>query len=143
VAVVAGHSGHLNLNVFTRFANRSRCYIEVPAVDGVIFASGARDAADYSAAGFAEEPNRAVDSPDSNSGSDNQDLKKPIMLVVGTSDPRVPVSALRQAIAHLKSKGTPVWFLSAADEGYEFQKKANRDYCFYAMVLFLEQFLLK
>lgn len=35
-----------------------------------------------------------------------------------------------------------MWSLIAADEGHGFSKKENRDFQFYATVLFVERFLL-
>jgi len=37
----------------------------------------------------------------------------------------------------------PVWHLLAKDEGHGFRKKANADLQFYAIVLFVEHFLLE
>lgn len=41
-----------------------------------------------------------------------------------------------------RANGAPVWYLMAKDEGHGFFKKPNRDYEFYATVLFVKQFLL-
>jgi dipeptidyl aminopeptidase/acylaminoacyl peptidase len=48
-----------------------------------------------------------------------------------------------QIVNTLKSKGTPVWYLMAKDEGHGFAKKRNADFQFYATILFVEKFLLK
>jgi dipeptidyl aminopeptidase/acylaminoacyl peptidase len=142
VAVVVGtYTVHLN-PASTRFRDRSRCYVELPAVDGVIFSSKTEDSAPRSEAAFAEEW-QWRDSPDPNSGFDKQKLNEPIMLVAGRTDLRVPVSELQKDLANLKNKGVVSWYLLAANDGYEFQKKANRDFYFYALILFLERFLLK
>jgi len=63
--------------------------------------------------------------------------------VAGKNDPRVPVSESDQIVSALKKQGTEVWYLMAKDEGHGFQKKANRDFEFYATVLFLQEYLLK
>ena len=70
-------------------------------------------------------------------------IKKPMMVVAGKNDPRVPVSESNQIVAALKKQSTPVWYLTGKDEGHGFQKKANRDFEFYATVAFLNQYLLK
>jgi hypothetical protein len=36
-----------------------------------------------------------------------------------------------------------VWFLMANDEGHGFAKRKNRDFQFYATILFIQEFLLK
>src|SRR5437899_12781027 len=42
-------------------------------------------------------------------------IKKPMMVVAGKNDPRVPVSESEQIVAALKKQGTPVWYLIAKD----------------------------
>ena len=46
-------------------------------------------------------------------------------------------------VARIRKIGTPVWYLMAKDEGHGFAKKGNRDFEFYATVLFMREFLLK
>jgi hypothetical protein len=64
-------------------------------------------------------------------------IRKPMMVVAGKNDPRVPVSESDQIVAALKRNGTPVWYMVAKDEGHGYQKKANGDFEFYATVAFL------
>jgi dipeptidyl aminopeptidase/acylaminoacyl peptidase len=71
-----------------------------------------------------------------------KELKKPIFIVAGANDPRVPKSEADQMVAALKQQGTPVWYLAAKDEGHGFAKKANADFQFYATILFAENYLL-
>jgi dipeptidyl aminopeptidase/acylaminoacyl peptidase len=70
-------------------------------------------------------------------------ITKPILVVAGLNDPRVPHTEAEQIVATLKKQGTPVWFLMARDEGHGFAKKPNADYQFYATVEFARQTLLK
>ena len=70
-------------------------------------------------------------------------IKKPLFVVQGKNDPRVPYTEAEQIVAQLKKQKTPVWFLMANDEGHGFAKKSNADYLFYAMVRFMEETLLK
>jgi dipeptidyl aminopeptidase/acylaminoacyl peptidase len=69
-------------------------------------------------------------------------ITKPLFVVAGLNDPRVPHTEAEQMVARVKQNGSPVWFLMANDEGYGFRKKGNRDYQFYATVLFVRQFLM-
>jgi len=69
-------------------------------------------------------------------------LTKPIFIVQGANDPRVPLSEAEQMLAKVKENGQPVWYLMAKDEGHGFRKKSNIDYYYSAYMLFLEQFLL-
>ena len=69
-------------------------------------------------------------------------IQKPLFVIQGYNDPRVPRSESEQMVARIRKVGTPVWYLMAKDEGHGFAKKSNRDYQFYATVLFMTQFLL-
>jgi len=70
-------------------------------------------------------------------------LKKPLFVVQGKNDPRVPLSEAEQMVSTVRKNGTPVWYLLAKDEGHGFSKKKNVDYLFYASVLFIQEYLLK
>lgn len=69
-------------------------------------------------------------------------MRKPMFVVQGANDPRVPKSEADQIVAALKETRTPVWYLVANDEGHGFAKKANADYQFYATVMFIKEHLL-
>jgi len=69
-------------------------------------------------------------------------IKKPLFVVQGKNDPRVPYTEAEQIVATLKKGGTPVWYMVAADEGHGFAKKANADYQFYATIEFMRRYLL-
>ena len=43
----------------------------------------------------------------------------------------------------MRKNGSPVWYLQAANEGHGFSKKENADFLFYAMIEFLQTYLLK
>ena len=70
-------------------------------------------------------------------------ISKPLFVVQGGNDPRVPLSEAEQMVAKVKNNKSPVWYLMATDEGHGFRKKNNADYQFYATIQFVEQFLLK
>ena len=70
-------------------------------------------------------------------------IVKPLFVVQGLNDPRVPYTEAEQIVANLKQRGTPVWFLMAKDEGHGFVKKPNADFQFYATAEFVRQTLLK
>jgi dipeptidyl aminopeptidase/acylaminoacyl peptidase len=69
-------------------------------------------------------------------------LSKPLFVIQGKNDPRVPAFESDQIVAALKNRNTPVWYLVATDEGHGFSKKKNQDYQFYATVQFIKTFLL-
>jgi dipeptidyl aminopeptidase/acylaminoacyl peptidase len=69
-------------------------------------------------------------------------ITKPLFVVQGGNDPRVPLSEAEQIVDRVKSNGGSVWYLMASDEGHGFRKKNNADFQFYATILFVEQHLL-
>ena len=68
-------------------------------------------------------------------------ITRPLLVVQGLNDPRVPVTEAEQIVAQVRASGTPVWYLRADNEGHGFARKENADYQFYATVLFLRQVL--
>lgn len=78
-------------------------------------------------------------SPTNNVGK----ITKPMFIVQGKNDPRVPLPEAEQMVAALRKNGVPVWYLMAKDEGHGFGKKKNADYQFYSTVRFVQQVLLK
>ena len=72
-----------------------------------------------------------------------QRIGKPLFVVQGKNDPRVPASEALQIVEKARGNNAPVWFLMANDEGHGFAKKENADFLFYAMVMFMREFLLK
>ena len=69
-------------------------------------------------------------------------ITKPLFVVQGGNDPRVPRTESEQMAARVKKNGTPVWYLMATDEGHGFAKKSNVDFQFYATVMFVRAYLL-
>lgn len=69
-------------------------------------------------------------------------IKKPLFIVQGGNDPRVPYTESIQMKEKIKQNGGTVWFLMAKDEGHGFRKKDNSDFQFYATIEFIKQHLL-
>lgn len=70
-------------------------------------------------------------------------IVKPLFVVQGGNDPRVPLSESQQIVQTVRTNGTPVWYLMAKDEGHGFAKKKNREFQLYSTVLFIKEYLLK
>jgi dipeptidyl aminopeptidase/acylaminoacyl peptidase len=54
-------------------------------------------------------------------------ITKPMLVMQGANDPRVPQSESDQVVAKLRSGGNETWYVLFADEGHGFQKKHNND----------------
>nr|AYA21638.1 S9 family peptidase [uncultured Chthoniobacter sp.] len=70
-------------------------------------------------------------------------ITKPLFVVAGANDPRVPRNESDQMVAIVRKNGGPVWYLLGKDEGHGFAKKRNQDFQFYATVAFIRENLLK
>ncbi len=70
-----------------------------------------------------------------------KNITKPLFVIAGKNDPRVPASESQQMVDVVRKNGTPVWWLLAKDEGHGYRKKKNQDYQFYATVMFVKQYL--
>ncbi len=70
-------------------------------------------------------------------------ITKPMFIVQGLNDPRVPYTEAEQMLKAIRSNGQEVWFMMAKDEGHGFAKKANQNAQQEATMLFLEKFLGK
>jgi len=69
-------------------------------------------------------------------------IKKPLLLIQGQNDPRVPVGEMTTLVAATKQH-IPVWYVLAKNEGHGFTQLNNRNYRLYATILFVKEFLLK
>jgi dipeptidyl aminopeptidase/acylaminoacyl peptidase len=66
-------------------------------------------------------------------------IRKPLLIVQGLNDPRVPASESEQLLQQLRLNGVATWYLAARDEGHGFRKKANRDVYLATVAQFLRQ----
>ena len=68
-------------------------------------------------------------------------ITKPLLVAQGKNDPRVPWTESEQIVRSLQSRGTPVWYLLADNEGHGFARRENADYYFAALIQFIQQTL--
>jgi dipeptidyl aminopeptidase/acylaminoacyl peptidase len=148
VAVTGGsYGGHMTLAVSTFYSDRIRCSIDVVGPSNLVTFLEHTEAyrRDLRRVEYGDERDPKMRefleriAPMNNV----EKIKKPMMVVAGKNDPRVPVTESDQIVAALKKQGTPVWYVMAKDEGHGFQKKANADFQFYTTVEFLQEYLLK
>ncbi|UNU43888.1 S9 family peptidase [Sphingopyxis sp. YF1] len=70
------------------------------------------------------------------------DIRKPLFVVTGANDPRVPASEADQIVAAVRKNGGTAWHLVGTNEGHGFAKKENADYNFWASLVFWQKYLL-
>ena len=66
-------------------------------------------------------------------------INKPIFIIQGLNDPRVPASEAEQILSAVRANDGTAWYLLAKDEGHGFRKKSNRDFQQEAQTIFLEK----
>ena len=54
-------------------------------------------------------------------------IRKPMLVMQGANDPRVPQSESDQIVRELRANGVEAWYVLFADEGHGFLKKHNND----------------
>uniref|UniRef100_A0A7V1EH77 S9 family peptidase n=1 Tax=candidate division WOR-3 bacterium TaxID=2052148 RepID=A0A7V1EH77_UNCW3 len=148
IAVVGGsYGGYMVLACMVHYSERLKCGIDFCGISN--FVTFLENTADYRKdlrrTEYGDERNSEMRdflikiSPPTNSHK----IKKPLFVVQGLNDPRVPVNEARQIVEAVRKNNVDVWFLLAEDEGHGFSKKSNRDFYQQALVLFLEKYLLK
>jgi len=148
ICVTGGsYGGHMTLAISTFYSSRIKCSVDIVGMSNLVtflehteaYRRDLRrveygDERDPGMREFLEKiaPMNHVDQ-----------IKKPMLVIAGKNDPRVPVSESAQIVAALKKAGTPVWYLMASDEGHGYRKKVNLDFQFYSTIEFLNEYLLK
>jgi dipeptidyl aminopeptidase/acylaminoacyl peptidase len=148
VMVTGGsYGGHMTLAVATFYPARIRCAVDVVGISNLATflqntESYRRDLrrAEY---GDERDPKMRAFMEKIAPVNNAHKIIRPLFIIQGQNDPRVPLSEAEQMVATLKKQGTPVWYLLARDEGHGFAKKRNADFQFYATVLFMRDYLLK
>jgi dipeptidyl aminopeptidase/acylaminoacyl peptidase len=147
IAVTGGsYGGHMTLAVSTFYSSRIRCSIDIVGMSNLVTFLEHTEAyrRDLRRVEYGDERDPKMRAFLERIAPMNniEKIRKPMLVIAGKNDPRVPVTESEQIVAALKKQGTPVWYLVAKDEGHGYRKKANADFQFYASVAFLEQYLL-
>jgi dipeptidyl aminopeptidase/acylaminoacyl peptidase len=148
VMVMGGsYGGFMTLAVATNYADRIRGAIDIVGISNLVTflenTSGYRQDLRRVEYGDERDPkmreflNRIA--PLNNAAK----IIKPLFIVQGGNDPRVPLSEAEQMLRTVKANGTPVWYLMAKDEGHGFLKRKNQDFLLYSMVMFVQKYLLE
>jgi dipeptidyl aminopeptidase/acylaminoacyl peptidase len=147
VVVTGGsYGGFMTLSVATQYDARIRCSVEIVGISNLRtfleHTSGYRR--DLRRAEYGDERDPAMRDFMERTAPMNmtRNVTKPMLMIVGYNDPRVPYSESVQFKEKLQAQHTPVWFLMAKDEGHGYAKKPNRDYQLYATIAFLKANLL-
>jgi dipeptidyl aminopeptidase/acylaminoacyl peptidase len=147
VMVTGGsYGGYMTLAVATHYDARLRCALDVVGISNfVTFLQNTESyRRDLRRVEYGDERDPAMKehlvriSPATNAAK----ITKPLFVVQGRNDPRVPYTESEQMVATVKKNNGPVWYLLASDEGHGFAKKKNQDFQLYATVAFIKAHLL-
>ena len=70
-------------------------------------------------------------------------IRKPMLVMQGANDPRVPQSESEQVVARIRANGVETWYVLYADEGHGFLKKHNNDLRREVETVFLQKLFAK
>jgi dipeptidyl aminopeptidase/acylaminoacyl peptidase len=144
VAVMGGsYGGYMALAALVTYGDRLRGGIDLAGISNFVTflrsTSGYRRDWRRTEYGDERDPNMRAFllhiSPLSNAGR----IRKPVLVVAGQNDPRVPISESDQLVWRVRSGGGEVWYLVAKDEGHGFLKKPNRDEYLMTAASFLQK----
>jgi dipeptidyl aminopeptidase/acylaminoacyl peptidase len=141
------YGGHMALITAVRYPDRIRCAVDIVGPSNLVtfleHTAGYRQDLRRVEYGDEREPNMRAFLERIAPLNNASKITKPLFVVQGMNDPVVPPSEAEQMIRAVRKNGVPVWYLMAKNEGHGFFKKSNRDYAFYATVLFVREYLLK
>jgi dipeptidyl aminopeptidase/acylaminoacyl peptidase len=141
------YGGFMTLAVATNYNERIRCALDVVGISNFVTFLQNTEAyrRDLRRVEYGDERNPEMraylekTAPLTNA----QKITRPLFVVQGYNDPRVPRTESEQMVATVRKNGSPVWYLMAKDEGHGFAKKKNQDFLFYATAQFIQEHLLK
>jgi dipeptidyl aminopeptidase/acylaminoacyl peptidase len=143
VLIGGSYGGYMVLASMTHYNNRLRGAIDIVGISNFVtfLESTAEYRRDLRRPEYGDERDPKMReflqgiSPLNNVGK----INKPMMIVQGQNDPRVPVTESEQMVAKIRANGGEVWYLLGLNEGHGFAKRDNVDYYQWAVALFLEK----
>jgi dipeptidyl aminopeptidase/acylaminoacyl peptidase len=147
IAVIGGsYGGYMVLASMTHFSDRLRCGADIVGISN--FLTFLKNTQDYRRDlrrveyGDERDPAMAEFLGKISPANHADKIRRPLFVVQGLNDPRVPASE-EQMVKAIRDRGGNVWYLLAKDEGHGFQKKRNVDFMFLSTAMFLKEHLLK
>lgn len=140
------YGGYMTLAVAFHYNDRIRCALDVVGISH--FTTFLKNTEDYRRDlrrveyGDERDPKMAAFFEEIAPLNNAQKIKKPMYIVQGRNDPRVPYTEAIQMVEKIEKNGSVVWYLEANDEGHGFRKKSNQDYQFYSTIEFIKRYLL-
>ena len=139
------YGGYMVLASMTHFNDRLRCAADIYGISNFVtfLESTEKYRRDLRRAEYGDEQNPEMRkflqqiSPLNNA----QRISKPLLVIQGKNDPRVPLSESEQFVKAIRKNGGVAWYIMFKDEGHGVKKKVNRDFYYNAASLFLQSYL--
>jgi dipeptidyl aminopeptidase/acylaminoacyl peptidase len=148
VMIMGGsYGGYMTLATAFHYADRIRCSVDVVGISN--FNTFLKNTEEYrrdlrrAEYGDERDPKMAAFFEKMAPLNNIDKIKKPLFIIQGTNDPRVPVTEATQMRDKLKAQGNTVWYLEAKDEGHGFKKKPNIDFQRLAVIRYIQEYLVK
>jgi dipeptidyl aminopeptidase/acylaminoacyl peptidase len=143
VLIGGSYGGYMVLSAMSHYNDRLRGAIDIVGISNFVtfLESTAEYRRDLRRPEYGDERDPEMReylqkiSPLNNAGK----INKPMLIVQGQNDPRVPVTESEQMVAKIRANGGEVWYLVGLNEGHGFAKRDNVDYYQWAVALFLEK----
>jgi dipeptidyl aminopeptidase/acylaminoacyl peptidase len=140
------YGGHMTLAVATLYSDKIACSVDIVGMSNLVTflenTEGYRRDLRRVEYGDERDPEMRAFLNHIAPLTNAQQIRKPLFVIQGKNDPRVPASEALQVTETVRQNGTPVWFLMADDEGHGFAKKKNIEFQFFATVQFVQTYLL-
>jgi dipeptidyl aminopeptidase/acylaminoacyl peptidase len=143
VLIGGSYGGYMVLSSMTHYNDRLRGAVDIVGISNFVtfLESTAEYRRDLRRPEYGDERDPKMReflqkiSPLNNAGK----INKPMLIVQGQNDPRVPVTESEQMVARIRANGGEVWYLLGLNEGHGFDKRDNIDYYQWAVAMFLEK----
>ena len=141
------YGGYMTLAVATKYNDRISCALDIVGISN--FNSFLKNTESYrrdqrrAEYGDERDPAMAAYFEKMAPLNNAQKITKPLFIVQGGNDPRVPKTEAIQMAKKVRDNKGVIWYLEAKDEGHGFSKKNNVDFLRFASIQFINQYLLK
>ncbi len=147
VAVYGGsYGGYMVLSSMFNYNDRLKCGVDIVGISNfVTFLENTEDyRRDLRRVEYGDErdPEMRAHLEKISPTNHAEKIQKPLFVIQGANDPRVPASESEQMVQKIRDAGGQVWYLLAKDEGHGFAKKENRDFMTNAVALFFTKNLI-
>ena len=143
VLIGGSYGGYMVLGSMTHYNDRLRGAIDIVGISSFVtfLESTAEYRRDLRRPEYGDERDPKMRaflekiSPLNNAGK----ITKPMLVIQGQNDPRVPYTESEQLVAKIRANGGEVWYLLGLNEGHGFAKRDNVDYYQWTVAMFLEK----